>query len=165
MQIHELKPKHKNKSKKRIGRGGKKGTYSGKGVKGQKSRAGRKMVPIIREVIKKYPKLRGYKFNAKNRKQKSKILVILNLKNLEKIFDSGEVVNLENLIKKGIIDKIKSKTPGIKILGTGKLTKKLIFEGCNFSKSAKDAVEKAGCNIKSEARNPKPETNSNSKNK
>jgi large subunit ribosomal protein L15 len=35
MQIHELKPTHKTKSKKRIGRGGHKGTYSGKGMKGQ----------------------------------------------------------------------------------------------------------------------------------
>jgi len=61
MQIHELKPKHKNRGKKRIGRGGKKGTYSGKGMKGQASRAGRKMVPIIRELIKKYPKMKGYR--------------------------------------------------------------------------------------------------------
>jgi large subunit ribosomal protein L15 len=61
MQIHELKPKHKNKGKKRVGRGGKKGTYSGKGIKGQKARAGRKMVPIIRELIKRYPKLKGYR--------------------------------------------------------------------------------------------------------
>ncbi len=61
MQLHELKPKHKLKRKKRVGRGGKKGTYSGKGIKGQSSRSGRKMVPIIRELIKRYPKLRGYK--------------------------------------------------------------------------------------------------------
>ena len=61
MQIHELRPKHKNRAKKRIGRGGKHGTYSGKGIKGQASRAGRKMVPIIRELIKKYPKLKGYR--------------------------------------------------------------------------------------------------------
>src|SRR4030043_532865 len=55
----QMKPKHKLKKKKRVGRGGKRGTYSGKGIKGQKSRAGRKMVPVIRELIKKYPKLRG----------------------------------------------------------------------------------------------------------
>ena len=61
MQIHEIQPKHKKLDKKRVGRGGKKGTYSGKGNKGQKSRAGRKMVPIIREFIKKYTKLKGYK--------------------------------------------------------------------------------------------------------
>ena len=61
MQIHELKPKHKTSAKKRVGRGGRKGTYSGHGMKGQKSRAGRKMVPMIRELIKRYPKLKGYK--------------------------------------------------------------------------------------------------------
>ena len=55
MQLHELKPKHKRKKGKRIGRGGKRGTYSGRGVKGQMTRAGRKMVPPIRQLIKKYP--------------------------------------------------------------------------------------------------------------
>ena len=148
MQLHELKPKHKNKAKKRIGRGGKKGTYSGRGVKGQKSRAGRKMVPMIRELIKKYPKLRGYKFNAKNKKQKSKDLVVLNLDILEKKFDTGEVVSPESLIKKGIMGKIKSRTPEVKILGRGKLTKKLSIENCQFSKTVKEAVEKAGGSVK-----------------
>lgn len=59
MQLHELQPKHKLKKQKRIGRGGKRGTYSGRGIKGQKSRAGRKLKPAIREFIKRYPKLRG----------------------------------------------------------------------------------------------------------
>ena len=68
--MHELKPEHKNKKSKRIGRGGKRGTYSGRGVKGQKSRAGRKFQPIIRELIKKYPKLKGYRQNPKNKKLK-----------------------------------------------------------------------------------------------
>ena len=57
MQIHQLKPKYKKKEKKRVGRGGKKGTYCGRGIKGQKARAGRKMQPIIRQILKKYPKL------------------------------------------------------------------------------------------------------------
>lgn len=59
MQIHQLKPIHKPKKKKRVGRGGKKGTYSGKGMKGQKSRAGKRFKPMIRELIKRYPKLKG----------------------------------------------------------------------------------------------------------
>jgi len=59
MQLHELKPIHKLKKRKRVGRGGKKGTYSGRGIKGQKSRAGRKLKPAIRELIKRYPKIRG----------------------------------------------------------------------------------------------------------
>ena len=71
MQIHQLKPTHKNKPRKRIARGGKRGTYSGKGMKGQKSRAGRRFKPVIRELIKKYPKLRGYRFKSLKKKVKS----------------------------------------------------------------------------------------------
>lgn len=57
MQLHTLQPAHKLKSKKRIGRGGKRGTYSGRGVKGQKARAGRKIRPAIRDLIQSLPKL------------------------------------------------------------------------------------------------------------
>jgi large subunit ribosomal protein L15 len=143
MQIHELKPKHKNKTKKRIGRGGKKGTTSGKGSKGQTSRAGRKKVPIIRELIKKYPKLRGYRaFRIDND------FSVVNLDVLEKISKDGETINPENLIKKGIINKIKGRSPKVKILGKGKLTKKLVVENCKTSKTAKEAIEKAGGIIK-----------------
>lgn len=143
MQLHELSPKHKNRSKKRVGRGGKKGTYSGKGNKGQKSRAGRKMVPMIRELIKRYPKLKGYRSFVFD-----KNLAVVNLQRLEKTSKDGEVISPENLIKKGIISNIKGKTPEVKILGTGKLTKKLVFEDCKFSKTAREAVEKAGGSIK-----------------
>ena len=143
MQIHELQRKHKNKGKKRVGRGGKKGTYSGKGNKGQKSRAGRKMVPIIRELIKRYPKLKGYRAFVL-----PKNIVVVNLEVLEKNTKDGETINPENLIKKGIISNIKGKTPKVKILGTGKITKNLVFENCKFSKSAKEAVEKSGGSIK-----------------
>ena len=52
------------------------------------------------------------------------------------------------MIIKGIISKIKGKTPKVKILGTGKLTKKLVVENCKASKSAKEAIEKAGGTIK-----------------
>ncbi|MCX6718653.1 MAG: 50S ribosomal protein L15 [Candidatus Staskawiczbacteria bacterium] len=143
MQIHELKPKHKNASKKRIGRGGKKGTTSGKGTKGQSSRAGRKMVPIIREFIKKYPKLRGYRaIRIEN------YFAIVNLEVLEKNSKDGETINPENLLLKGLISKMKGKTPKVKILGKGALTKKLVVENCKISKSAKEAIEKAGGSIK-----------------
>jgi len=144
MQLHELKPQHKNKSKKRVGRGGAKGTYSGKGMKGQSSRAGRKMVPMIRELIKRYPKLKGYRrFVLEDNS------AVVNLDTLEKNCKDGDIVNPENLIKKGIINMIKGRNPAVKILGKGKISKKVIIEGCKISKSAKDAVEKAGGNIKS----------------
>jgi len=143
MQIHELKPKHKSKGKKRVGRGGKKGTYSGKGIKGQKSRAGRKMVPIIRELIKRYPKLRGYRsFVLENHS------VVINLDILEKTSKDGETINPGNLIKKGIIRMIKGRNPDVKILGSGKLTKQLVVQGCKVSKTAKEAIEKAGGSVK-----------------
>jgi large subunit ribosomal protein L15 len=142
MQIHELKPKHKNRGKKRVGRGGKKGTYSGKGMKGQSSRAGRKMVPIIRELIKRYPKLKGYRsFVLKD------YSAVVNIDILEKTSNNGETINPENLIKKGIIRMMKGKKPEVKILGTGKLTKQLVIENCKVSKTAREAIEKAGGKI------------------
>lgn len=138
MQLHELKPKHKNRDKKRIGRGGKKGTYSGKGNKGQSSRAGRKMVPIIRELIKRYPKLKGYRrFVLKD------YSVAVNLETLEKNSKAGDIISPENLIKNGIIRMIKGKVPKVKILGSGKITKQLTIENCKVSKSAKEAIEKS----------------------
>ncbi len=153
MQIHQLKPKHKLKKKKRIGRGGKRGTYSGKGMKGQKSRAGRKFEPIIRSLIKRYPKLRGYKF-----KTKSDFGVVVNLDILEKKFNSDEQINPEILIEKKIIRRIKKKAPIVKILGKGKLTKKFIIEGCVVSKSAKEKIEKAKGTIKRKAKSEKRKT-------
>ena len=147
MQLHQLKPKHKLKKKKRVGRGGKRGTYSGRGMKGQKSRAGRKLAPVIRELIKKHPKLRGYKFKSKNSanggNQKSK-LIVLNLTTLEKKFNSGEKVAPDILLKKKLARKIRGKMPEVKILAKGEITKKLVIENCQISKAAKEAIEKAG---------------------
>ena len=143
MQLHQLKPKHKNRAKKRVGRGGAHGTYSGHGMKGQKSRAGRKMEPIIRSLIKRYPKLKGYRSFAIDN-----YFAVVNLEVLEKTSKDGETINPENLIKKGLISKMKGRTPKVKILGTGKLTKKLVVENCKTSKTAKEAVEKAGGSIK-----------------
>lgn len=137
MQIHEIKPLHKSKKRKRVGRGGKRGTYCGRGVKGQKARAGRKLKPIIKEVIKKYPKLRGYRFKAK------KEIVVVNLDILDKKFKDGEKVTPEILIEKGIIRKIKGKIPKVKILAKGEITKKLEFSGFLFSNKAKEKIEKA----------------------
>jgi len=147
MQLHELKPIYKFKKAKRVGRGGKRGTHSGRGIKGQSARAGRKMKPIIREWIKRYPKLRGYKFKSKIQNSKFKI-VIVNLETLEKKFNSGEKISPEVLLEKKIIRKIKGRLPKVKILGHGKLTKKLIIEGCQISKSAREEIEKAGGAIK-----------------
>ncbi len=143
MQLHELRPKYKLKRRKRVGRGGKRGTYSGRGQKGQKSRAGRRLKPVIRELIKRYPKLRGYKFRPLKLKP-----AIINLETLEKKFKGGETVNPQILIKQQLIRRIKGKIPKVKILAKGELTKKLIIEGCEVSKGAKEKIEKASGTIK-----------------
>lgn len=142
MQLHEIHPIHRVKKPKRVGRGGKRGTYSGRGIKGQKARAGRRLKPIIREIIKKYPKLRGYKF--KNQKKK---VVILNIETLEKKFKAGEKITPKILLERKIISKIKGKIPKVKILAKGEIKKALYIEGCDFSKQAKEKIEKVGGKI------------------
>jgi large subunit ribosomal protein L15 len=143
MQIHELSPRHKRKKSKRIGRGGKKGTYSGKGMKGQKSRAGRKFKPAIRSIIKRYPKLRGYAFNPVSTKPS-----IITFEILEKVFSKGDIINPNILVEKKLVARIKGKTPKVKVLATGELTKALIFENCIISKKAKEIIEKSGGSVK-----------------
>jgi len=144
MQLQQLKPIHKPKKAKRIGRGGKRGTYSGHGVKGQKSRAGKKLKHLIDEIIKKYPKLRGYRQKLKI---KNKKLKIMNLDILEKKFNAGEKVTPEILLEKKIIRKIKGRMPQVKILGKGEIKKALMIESCQLSKAAKEKIEKAGGKI------------------
>jgi len=143
MLISDIKAGHHFKTRRRVGRGGTKGSYSGRGIKGQKSRAGRKMMPIVREIIKRYPKLKGYKV-----KSNYIYYSILNLNILEKKFESGETVNPKSLAEKGLTRRINGRASKVKILGTGELKKKLNFENCFVSKSAKDKIEKAGGSIK-----------------
>lgn len=143
MQTHELKPKHTSRDRKIVGRGGKKGTYSGRGGKGQTARSGRKLAPVIRELIKRYPKLKGYRAFVQPSDTK-----VVNLVLLEKHFNNGDVVSAQTLLDKKLIAMIKGKNPLVKILGQGELTKKLVFENCKVSASAKAAIEKAGGVIK-----------------
>ncbi len=138
MQLHQLKPNHKRKKGKRIGRGGKRGTYSGRGIKGQKSRAGRQMVPSIRQLVKKYPKLRGYRFKIRRQKP-----AVIDLKLLEKNFKKGDLVSPNSLLEKKLISRIKGKAPKVKILDRGELKKELIIKNCQVSKLAKEKIEKA----------------------
>lgn len=146
MQLHQLKPIHKPKKKRIVGRGGKKGQYSGRGIKGQKARESLNLQPIIRNLIKRYPKLRGYRLKVQIKGRKP--LVILNLEKLEKNFSAGDKINPELLLEKKIIHRIKKEMPNIKILGKGKLTKSFAFEGLPVSKSAKKSIEKAGGTVK-----------------
>ena len=142
MQLHQISPKLKLKKKKRIGRGGKRGTYSGHGQKVQKSRAGAKIRPAWRDFIKKLPKLRGVKFKGLKVKP-----WVINLGSLEKSFQENETVSVKTLLDKNLVAKIKGRKPIVKILGEGELTKKLNFQDLAMSESAKEKIEKAGGKI------------------
>jgi len=139
MQLHQLKPKTKKRNIKRIGRGGKRGGYSGRGIKGQKSRAGRKIRPQWRDIIKKLPKKRGYRSPSLKKKP-----LAVNLNEIEKKFKENEKVTPKSLLEKGIIKKSKGMIPKIKLLGDGQITKPLLVSECQISKSAKEKIEKAG---------------------
>jgi large subunit ribosomal protein L15 len=142
MQLHQIQPKHKSQEKHRVGRGGKKGTYSGRGIKGQKARAGARFKPIIRELIKRYPKLRGYRHDSA-----SPQFQIVSLGAIDKVYSENEVVRPESLLAKRLVRQQKEAKPKVKILGGGILTKALEFQGCAVSKNAKARIEKAGGSV------------------
>jgi len=132
MQLHDLKKEYKQKGKKRVGRGGKRGTTAGHGTKGQKSRAGHKIRPAIRDLIIKLPKRRGFKFKSIKIQPQT-----VNMGDIEKNFKAGEIITPKNLITKKLIRREKGKMPKVKILGGGKFSKKFVFKNCGFSKSLK----------------------------
>ncbi|MDP2677040.1 MAG: 50S ribosomal protein L15 [bacterium] len=141
MQFHTLTAP-KQKKKKRVGRGGKRGTYSGRGIKGQKARAGRKLRPEFRDIIKKLPKKRGYRMKGIQDK-----IAEVSLSMLEMGMKDGEKVTPNILASRGIIKARGRKIPVVKILGSGSIAKKLFISGCRFSKGARSAIEKAGGSI------------------
>ncbi len=147
MQLHEIKTnkKHANKRAKRVGRGGKCGKTAGRGTKGQKARSGRKLRPEMRDIIKKIPKLRGHgKNRAKSINSSKQKTVAVNLEVLNSAFASGDMVNIDTLLEKTIVETKSGKKPLVKILAKGELDKALTIEGLKISKKAKEAVEKAG---------------------
>ena len=112
------------------GRGSGNGKTAGKGMKGQGAHAHTKkngyeggQTPIARRL----PKF-GFRKSHKNRR-------IVN------VFNDGDVVNAATLLEKNIV---KKELDGVKILGRGKLTKKLVVEAKAFSASAKKAIEDNG---------------------
>jgi large subunit ribosomal protein L15 len=142
MQVHQLKKNSTFKDKKRVGRGGKKGTYCGGGGKGQKGRSGARFKPIVREWLKKYPKLRGYNFGTKTE------VSVINLSELEASFESKSTINPTILAEKRIIRKVDGKIPTVKILGRGDVSKAFTIESCIVSVKAKEKLEKTGSTIK-----------------
>lgn len=132
MQIHHLTRSNALRRSRRVGRGGKRGTYSGRGIKGQHARAGAKFRPEERDIIKKIPKLRGYRFKSFRTRPAA-----VNLDTIERHFKAGEGVNPAALLKKKIIRRVKGKTPLVKILGRGGSARKFVFTDVAFSAAAK----------------------------
>lgn len=133
--MHNIKPKKGSKKKaKRIGRGNASGTgtYSGKGLKGQKARSGVSNLKRLgmKKQLQQTPKVRGFK----SKKPKNQVI---NVELINKNFKDGETVNLENLIAKNLI---KNANRPVKILGKEKLKVKVKLEGLQSSQSVKDQL-------------------------
>ena len=140
MNLHELSPAPGSNTKayrKGRGAGSGNGKTGGRGHKGQKARSGGKVrvgfeggqMPLARRVPK-----RGFNNIF------AKPLEIINLSALN-VFNDGDTVTAQVLLEKGILSKC---TYGYKVLGNGKITKKLTVEASAFSKSAQEAIEAAG---------------------
>ncbi len=141
MKLENLPKTKELKTVKRVGRGpgsgmGKTSTH---GQKGQKARSGVSISawfqggqsPLYRRIPK-----RGFK----NTRFETKYAVI-NLNDLDKFFQDGDVVTPEVLKERGII---KKQLSGVKVLATGELTKKLTVKAQRFSSSAVTKIENAG---------------------
>ena len=141
MKLHELRPNDKAfKERKRVGRGPGSGLgkTSGKGEKGQNARSGGGVRPGFEggqlPLFRRLPK-RGFS-NAKFKTE----YAVINLSDLNK-FEDGAIVTPEILKEMGIL---KNQLDGVKVLGNGKLEKKLTVKAHRFSKTAIEAIEKMG---------------------
>lgn len=157
MDLSKLQPKTFRKNQKRVGRGGKRGTFSGGGTKGQKSRAGSGVKPGFRggdnRIWQLFPKQRGAskKPGGKGAHRKHRYYqysqtkpTVFNLGFFNQ-FAGEELINTELLHKKGFIPDSKVK---VKILGDGELKGKMAFEGFTLSEKAKQKISKAGGTVK-----------------
>jgi large subunit ribosomal protein L15 len=148
MQLNSLAPRTKNIKNPPVGRGGKRGKTSGHGGKGQTARAGHKIRPEVRDMIKKLPKLRGHgKNRARTIRTNRMFAFAVNLASIEAVYKAGETVSPATLLAKGLVRRSKGRAPAVKILGTGEISKALSVVGCSLSASARSAVEKAGGTI------------------
>ncbi len=145
MQLHTFSPRTKNRKNPPVGRGGKRGKTSGRGGKGQTARAGHKIRPEARDLIKKIPKRRGYGKNRARTVRTNRIPVsVVNLSTLEAAYQAGETVSPATLLAKGLVRRAKGRAPAVKILGAGALTKVLVIEGCDMSAAARAALAALG---------------------
>ena len=141
MKLHELSPVEgstKPAWRKGRGPGSGNGKTAGKGHKGQNARSGGGVrigfeggqLPLYRKLPK-----RGFKNRFATH------YAIVNVADLDKRFNDGDVVNLETLMAAGLI---KKSLDGLKVLGNGEITKKLTVEAAIFSASAKEKIEAVG---------------------
>lgn len=150
MQTNTLQPKTKRRHSRQIARGGKRGKTAGRGTKGQKARAGHRIYPEIRDLIRKYPKLRGHgKNRARGVNSEKAIAVTVNLSQINIAFKDGDKVNPKTLIQVGLVSNRSGLTPMVKILATGEIDKKVFISKCFTSDAAKEKVLKAGGEVKS----------------
>ena len=139
MKLHELN-NLEAKNRKRIGRGpgSGNGKTAGKGHKGQNARSGGGVRPGFEGgQLPLYRRLSKRGFNNYNFQVK---YAVINVSDLNK-FENGTEITPELLKEMGLV---KKQLDGIKVLGNGKLTKKLTVKASVFSKSAKEKIEKNG---------------------
>ena len=139
MQFHNLKRSTSNRKSKQIGRGGTRGKTSGRGMKGQNARAGKKKRPEMRDVIKKLPKLRGRGKNFLKSRIEDALPVKLSV--LGDKFEAGAVINYKSLLEKGVIKTKNGRIPKVKILADKKIEKTFVFEDVKMSANVKKINE------------------------
>jgi large subunit ribosomal protein L15 len=140
MQVHSLRQRLTRKPTKRVGRGGKRGSYSGGGEKGQRKRAGHRIRPAERDIVLKFPKLRGHR--NKSRRPYTTALNVRDLPALGARF--GGTVTKESLVEARVVRAI---TDLVKVLGDGDITVAVTVKGIPVSKHARAKIEKAGGSV------------------
>ena len=132
----------------RVGRGqsSTRGKQSGRGGKGQTARAGHKVRPELRDIIKKIPKRRGYGKNRGRTVDGTKLdAVAVSLVRLGERFENGAEINASTLRAAGFIHA--RRMMPIKIVGSDMIAKKFTITGLAVSASAREAIEKAGGSV------------------
>lgn len=140
--LNTIKRTTENKKAKLVGRGSKRGKTSGRGTKGQRARAGHKIRPMIRDMIKKLPKLRG---RGKNTNKAFAIKPTpVNVAQIERVFTAGASITPSTLFESGLIRRVGGRIPVVKILASGEITKAVTIRECQITDAAKAKITAAG---------------------
>ena len=146
MKLHTRTPL-RDKLLQRIGRSGKRGSYSGRGVKGQHSRSGRRIRPAERDILLKIPKMRGFRNKPKADMPVAFNLGVLSSK-LKGHAKAGAPLEITYALLKTVKLLKKDYKRPVKILGTGEIAFPIAISGFEVSASAKIKIEKAGGSVK-----------------